>query len=110
MKNIAIIAAVAASLAAPAFAQSASTVAAIQHFNLSAERTSDIVSIPSGQNSQRVSTAGGGALATAFGVFNDSATSLSDLRGVNGATVVSGTPAAGADIFERLRAASLEDE
>ena len=82
MKKIALIAAVAATVAAPALAQSVSTVTAIQHFNLSAERTSDIVTIPSGENTQRVSTAGNSAIATAFNVFNMSATSTSDLRGV----------------------------
>ena len=108
MKKIALIAAVAATVAAPAFAQSAASVAAIQHFNLSAERTSDIVTIP-GDFGDRVS-AERGALGTAFAVLNSVQDNPSDLRGLNGATVYDSEPAYGADIFDRLRAASLEDE
>lgn len=110
MKKIAIIAALAASIAAPAFAQSASTAFAIAHFNQSAERASDIVTLPNGENSQRVSTRGNGRLADAFAMFNQSVDSTGDLRGLNGATIVSGTPQHAQDIFARLRAESREDE
>lgn len=110
MKTFAIIAALAASIAAPAAAQSSSTAFAIAHFNQSVERTSDIVMLPSGANTTAVSTGGAGSLSTAFNILNQSIDSTGDLRGLNGATVVSGTPAHAQDIFARLRAASREDE
>ncbi|WP_224814514.1 hypothetical protein [Hasllibacter sp. MH4015] len=108
MKKIALIAAVAATVAAPAFAQSAASIFAFDHFNQSAESTSDLRFAPSGENTSRVASTG--ALGTAFDVVNASQDTPSDLRGLNGATLVNGTPAHGADIFDRLRAASLEDE
>lgn len=110
MKKIAIIAALAASIAAPAFAQSASTAFAIAHFNQSAERTSDIVTLPSGENTTQVSTRGMTPLADAFAMFNQSVDGSGDLRGLNSATVVNGTPAHGQDIFDRLRAESREND
>ncbi|MBF9044737.1 hypothetical protein HKCCE4037_15435 [Rhodobacterales bacterium HKCCE4037] len=103
MKKFALIAAVAATVAAPAFAQSAATVAAIQHFNLSAESASDIVTIPE-STGERVS-ADSGALGTAFEILNRSADTPADLRGLTGATVYDNEPAYGAEIFERLEAA-----
>jgi len=106
MKKFAIIAALAATVAAPAFAQSASTSFAIAHFNQSADTVSDVVALPNGENTTQVSTRGMTPLAEAFALFNQSADNASDLRGLNGATVVSGTPAYGADIFERLDAES----
>lgn len=110
MKKIAIIAALAASIAAPAFAQSASTSFAIAHFNQSADTRSEIIQLPANSNTSRVSTSGTSALANAFALFNRTADNAGELRGVNGATVVSGTPAHAQEIFDRLRAASLEDE
>ncbi|GAB5446546.1 hypothetical protein [Gymnodinialimonas sp.] len=109
MKKIAIIAALAASIAAPAVAQSTSSAFAIAHFNQSVERSSDIRT-PSSANTSVVSTQGGSALANAFAVFNGSQDSAGDLRGQNNTTVVSGTPAYAQDIFARLRAESAEDE
>ncbi|UWQ95694.1 hypothetical protein K3728_00160 [Rhodobacteraceae bacterium M385] len=104
MKNIAIIAALAASIAAPAVAQSTSTAFAIAHFNQSADAASDVVDFR-GNDSTRVSTEGTSALAEAFAIFNQSADSADELTGQNGATVVSGTPSYGSDIFDRLAAA-----
>ncbi len=106
MKKIAIIAALAASLAAPAFAQSAASVAAIQHFNQFEDNVLEQTHING--VGQRVTPTG--ALGETFSILNGVQDTPSDLRGLNGATVVNGTPAYGADIFERLRAASLEDE
>jgi hypothetical protein len=106
MKKIAIIAAVAASLAAPAFAQSAASVAAIQHFNQFEDNALERTNING--VGQRVSPAG--SLGQTFSILNGVQDTPSDLRGVNGATVVNGTPAYGADIFDRLRAASREDD
>ncbi|ABD52954.1 hypothetical protein [Jannaschia sp. CCS1] len=111
MKKIAIIAALAASIAAPAAAQSTSTAFAIAHFNMSAERQSDIIPQPSGNlTTSVVSTRGNGALAEAFQMFNQTADNPGELRGVNQATVVSSASSARAqDIFARLRAESRED-
>lgn len=109
MKNIAIIAIVAASFAAPAFAQSASTAFAIAQFNQSAETRSDIITLPTGNNTTQVSTRGMTPLADAFAQFNQSANNPGELRGLTSATVVSGTPAYASDIFARLAAESRED-
>lgn len=106
MKNIAIIAAVVASLAAPAVAQSAASVAAIQHFNQFEDSALERTNVNS--VGQRVAPAG--TLGQTFSVLNSVQDAASDRRGERGATVVNGTPAHGADIFARLRAASLEDE
>ncbi|MEJ6388259.1 hypothetical protein [Gymnodinialimonas ulvae] len=106
MKNIAIIAAVAASLAAPAFAQSAASVAAIQHFNQFEDSALERTNV----NGVGTRVSPTGSLGQTFSVLNEDQDVASDLRGVNGATLVNGTPAYGADIFDRLRAASLEDE
>ena len=108
MKKIAIIAAVAATVAAPAFAQSASTLFAIQHFNQSFDSAGDIRVAPSGNTS---TASVSGALGQAFAIQNGSADSAGDLRGTNGVvTIASGTPAYAADIFLRLQAESAEDE
>ncbi len=106
MKKIALIAAVAATVAAPAFAQSAASVAAIQHFNLSENSVLEQTNV----NGVGTSVTPAGSLGTTFSVLNGTQDVASDLRGVNGATLVNGQPAYGADIFDRLRAASLEDE
>ncbi len=108
MKRTAIIAALVASLAAPAFANS--TEFAIQHFNQDHDSIMDIVTVPAADNSVVVSTSNNSSLSQAFDIANASADNAGDLRGLNGATVVSGTVAYGADIFAELRAASLEDE
>jgi len=111
MKKFALIAAVAAAtVAAPAFAQSNSSAVAIAHFNMSADNISESITLRPRGNTTVVSTRGASPLSTAFAILNRSADNVQDLRGQNGATVISGTPAFGADIFARLRAASLEDE
>lgn len=101
MKRIALTAALISAIAAPAFA--GSTAFAIEHFNQSAKRSDMIQMLPAG-NTTAVSTRSG-TLADVFAQFNASVDTPSDLRGLNGATLVSGTPAYGADIFEALRAA-----
>jgi hypothetical protein len=105
MKKIALIAAVAATVAAPAFAQSA-RIGAVQLLNLSHDTAAESITL----NNVGAAANTGGSLGEAFRVLNRSADAATDLRGTNGATAVSGTPAYGADIFERLRAAALEDE
>lgn len=109
MKKIAIIAALAASIAAPAVAQSSSAAFAIAHFNQSAASQSDI-RLPSGDNTTRVSTQGMTPLADAFALFNGSAETADDVRGQFGASTVSSTPAYAQDIFARLARESAEDE
>ncbi|MEX3015736.1 hypothetical protein [Gymnodinialimonas hymeniacidonis] len=106
MKKIALIAAVAATVAAPAFAQSAASVAAIQHFNMFEDNALERTNV----NGVGQSVSPSGALGQTFEILNSDQDVASDLRGVNGATLVNGQPAYGADIFDRLRAASLEDE
>ena len=105
MKKIAIIAALAATVAAPAFAQSA-RVTAIQHFNMFSDTASEQITL----NNVGSQVSSSGALGEAFRVLNGSEDTAAERIGAGGATAVSGTPAYGADIFARLRAASLEDE
>lgn len=107
MKRIAITAALVSAIAAPAFA--GSTEFAIRHFNESLDPGQQIEVLPA-DNTVSVSTRSGGLLANVFAHFNADQDASGDLRGLNGATVVSGTPAYGADIFAALKAESLEDE
>lgn len=109
MKKIALVAAVAATFAAPAFAQSAREIA-VAHFNASADNVSERITLNPVATATTVSTRGNSPLATAFDIFNRSQDTLAEQRGLNGATIVSGTPSYGADVFARLRAAALEDE
>ena len=108
MKRIALLAAVAATLAAPAFAQSAALstrATAIAHFNSFADNASQLIVL------NGVGTRGGasGTTATTLDVLNATQDTAAEITGGR-VTTVSGTPAHGADIFARLRAASAEDE
>lgn len=105
MKKIALIAALAATVAAPAFAQSA-RISAFEHFNMFADTASERL-VPNNVGTPANAT---GALATAIDVYNSSQDTVAELGGRNGVTLVSGTPAHAADIFARLNAASQEDE
>ncbi|MEQ8366837.1 MAG: hypothetical protein RIB61_09025 [Roseicyclus sp.] len=108
MKRIAIIAAVAASLAAPAIAD---TAFAIQHFNQDADSIGDMRLVASDAGRVAVSTSGMSPLNDVFAELNASQDSAGDLRGVTGATVVlSNHSAAASEIFAQLRAESLENE
>ncbi|QXT38753.1 hypothetical protein [Gymnodinialimonas ceratoperidinii] len=104
MKKIALIAALTAAIAAPVAAQSTSTAFAIAHFNASADSASEVVDFRGNENVKQVSTDGTSTLAQTFSVLNQSADTPADVTGTNGATVVSGGPAYGADIFDRLSA------
>lgn len=104
MKRIALIAALAASVAAPAFAQSASAIFATQHLNLSIDSPADRITLPAAA-SVATPIEEGSSLERALQILNRSADGPSELIGTQGATIVSGTPAFAADIFERLRAA-----
>jgi opacity protein-like surface antigen len=107
MKRTLILAALAASLAAPV---AADTAFAVQHFNMDQDSVLERNTVPSGDNTVFVSTRNGSALNEALSIFNADQDTPSDIRGLNGATVVSNSPAHGADIFAALRAESLENE
>jgi hypothetical protein len=82
-------------------------LAAIAHFNMDREggnrietRTLDTVSV-----STRADVAG-----AAYARFNRDADSQDGIRGTQGATLVSGSPAFGADVFAAIRAANAEND
>lgn len=113
MTRIALITALVAgatALSAPAFAQSASTALAIEHFNQDYDSRDDRRLVPNGNSSVTVSTRSGGPLASVFAHFNQDFDSNSDLRGLVAATTYSNRPARNAEIFARIRQESLEDE
>lgn len=105
MKKFALIAAVAAIVAAPAFAQSA-RFGAVEHFNMFADTVSERLVL----NDVGTPASATGALLTAIDVFNSSQDTVTELSGRNGVTTFSSTPAHGTDIFIRLNAAAQEDE
>ena len=108
MKKIVLLTALAASLAAPAFAD---TAFAIRHFNQDADSIGDLRMVPDADASVVVSTNRRSTLATAFGVLNVGADTPAELRGVTGATVITGGHSAeAAAIFAQLRAESLEND
>lgn len=107
MKTL-LIAAAAALIVAPAFAQvPAGTLGAIAHFNQDATSQDERTIVTEG-------TAGG--LATRAGLseaqirFNMDKDSANDRRRVTGASVVSGELTHGQAIFAQIQAASAEDE
>ncbi len=108
MKNLFALTAVVATLAAPTFA---STDFAINHFNQDQDSVIERIAVPTVSESVVVSTNNRSDAAVAFGIFNGSVDSISDLRGLNGGTVInSSQSAAAAAIFAELRAESLENE
>ena len=105
MKTLAIIATVAATLSAPAFAD---TSAAIAHFNADKDSSGDLVMAQLVDERVTVSTRSGN-FGQAVAIFNGSKDSQADLIGGN-ATLVSGSPAVAADVFARIKAEGLENE
>jgi hypothetical protein len=99
-------AALAASFAAPVLAAD-STLFAIDHFNQSADASSDRISVgPNGPVlGTTVSSMGDNAIGAAVTHFNASLDSAADRVNKDTVTVFSGTPAHAADIFEQLRLA-----
>jgi hypothetical protein len=99
-------AALATSFAAPVLAAD-STLFAIDHFNQSADASSDRISVgPNGPVlGTTVSSMGDTAIGAAVGHFNASLDSQSDRINKDTVTVFSGGPAYAADIFEQLRLA-----
>lgn len=105
MKTL-VLAAAAALVTAPAFAQVPSgPLGAIAHFN-SDLSGNEIVRVIEG-NGTGLSSRSGVVEATAH--FNQDLTG-NEIRRVSGQTVVSGTPSYGADIFAQIKAEGLEDE
>ncbi|MEM9798462.1 MAG: hypothetical protein AAF919_18370 [Pseudomonadota bacterium] len=94
-------AAILATAAGPAFADA---TAAIAHFNQSLE-SGDRIVLTDAVASSRTNAQSG-----IFAQFNADADGQDDLRGLNGATLVSGAPAVGGDIFAAIRAEGLENE
>jgi hypothetical protein len=99
-------AALAAAVAAPAIAAD-TTDFAIQHFNQSADASSDRISVgPNGPVlGTTVSSMGDTAIGAAVTHFNASLDSAGDRVNKDTVTVFSGGPAYAADIFEQLRLA-----
>lgn len=108
MKTLIAVSAIAATLAVPAFAD---TAFAVRHFNQDIDSVLDRSVVPAASQAVVVSTNSRSALSEAYEVFNASVDSQGELRGLNGATVVQSQPTdAAADIFADLRAESLENE
>ena len=97
MKRTLIAAALISAIAAPVAAQTPLEFA-VEHFNSSQDNANDRVILKGGDNTVSVSTRSG-LWGDIFAHFNASADNQGDLRGLNGATIVSGTPAYGADVF-----------
>jgi hypothetical protein len=108
MKRSLILAALAATLAAPVAASPLAD--AVAHFNQDRDTANEMITVPAQESYVTVSTRNGSSLDTAFDIFNRSADSRSELRGLNGATVYDATPAYGGDVFDRIRAESADDE
>ncbi|WP_224816547.1 hypothetical protein [Hasllibacter sp. MH4015] len=110
MKRLALATALIASVAAPAFADGHTTAFAIMHFNMSEDSASDRRMVPVGELMMADLTMDS-TLSDVFRQLNMSVETMSDLRGETGfVTVIASDPAHGAEIFERLRLQSLEDE
>ncbi|TFL17307.1 hypothetical protein [Jannaschia formosa] len=112
MKTVIASALIALAAAAPVAAQQVApgAAAAIAHFNQSADAQGDRITHVSGEASGASVSTRSGALGAAFDRFNADADNRNDLRGLQGATVVSGAPATAADIHARIRAESRETE
>ncbi len=105
MKRLALATALAASIAAPAFADGHTTSVAIMHFNMSADNASETRMVPAGELTMADITMGS-TLADVFSQLNMDAENMSELRGDGGfVTIIMSDPAHGADIFARLMAA-----
>ncbi|MEM7724223.1 MAG: hypothetical protein AAF376_17910 [Pseudomonadota bacterium] len=108
MTRTLIIAALAASLAAPVAAQQVTN--AQDHFNMDFDNRDDARTTPSGDDFVTVSTRNNSGLRQAFGIFNAQEDSVDERRGNIGATLYNNTQSVGVDAFAAIRAESLEDE
>ena len=113
MKTLASAALIAlAAVAAPAAAQQVApgAAAAIAHFNQDFDSQDGRISLRAANlRGVSVSTRGG-QLGGVFARFNSDFDGQDNVRGQQGATVIAGRPAFGADIHARIRAESLENE
>ncbi|MEX3017418.1 hypothetical protein [Gymnodinialimonas hymeniacidonis] len=104
MKTLALATALAASIAAPAFAQD-STQFAIMHFNMSLDNAQEMRMVPSGEI-MMADLGMGSTLGDVFSQLNLTAENMTELRGTGETvTVIASDPAHAAAIFERLMAA-----
>ncbi|MBL4627219.1 MAG: hypothetical protein JKY00_04160 [Roseicyclus sp.] len=102
MKRLAIAAALAASFAAPAFADGHTTNFAIMHLNMSAENESELIMVPQG-DIMMADLEMGSTLADVFRQLNLSAETMADLRGQGETvTIIMSDPTYAAEIFRRL--------
>lgn len=110
MKRLALAAALAASFAAPAFADGHAASFAIMHFNMDADSAGDLRMAPQG-DAVTADLTMGSSLAEVFSHLNMDAENMGDVRGANGSvTIIASDPAHAQEIFARLMAESAEDE
>lgn len=95
MKTASLVAALALTVAAPAFAQSASTAFAIEQFNQSADTTSEIIDMSNVTEGAAVTTEGDTAIARAMELLGEG-------NDLGYASVFPGDPAFASDVFDRL--------
>lgn len=109
MTRTLILAALAATLAAPVAAQQVSNPQA--HFNMDFDSALENVrGTPSPDSFTTVSTRSNSNRENAFIQFNAQEDSIADFRGLRGATLYANRPSRGLDAFASIRAESLEDE
>lgn len=97
MKVMTLTAALAVTLAMPAFAQSTTTILAVEQFNESADAVTDVIDPTAVTEGVAVPTEGATALALAMELVGDD-------NGLGYASIFPSEPSAAADIFERLAA------
>ena len=104
MKTLALAAALAASVAAPAFADGHAAQFAVMHFNMSQDMVLEMRN-PNGEI-MMADLGMGSTLADVFTQLNLSAENMSELRGTGETvTIIASDPAHAAEIFQRLMAA-----
>ncbi len=110
MKTLALVAALAASVAAPAFAQSAQEIA-VANYNASVDSFGDLILVNASPltDGTTVSSRNSSALGAAIANYNASADMASDRIDGRFVTTFARTPAHAADIFAQLAAESRED-
>ncbi len=105
MKTLALATALAASIAAPVFADGHTTQFAIMHFNMSLDNAQEMRMTPSGEITM-ADLGMGSTLGDVFTQLNLTAENMTELRGTGETvTVIASDPAHAAAIFERLMAA-----
>lgn len=111
MKKFALAAAAAAMVAAPAIADESGRSFAIMHFNMDEDSADEMRMVPEG-NPIIVDLGRDTSLAEIFAQFNMQEDMFTSQRGqgANGVTIIMSDPGFAADVFEMIRAESLEDE